>query len=146
MMRISTKGRYALRIMLDLAQQDDAAPVSLHDVAARQRITQKYMESIMSTLLREKLVLSMRGKSGGYRLARPAAEYNVYEILSAAEGSMAPVSCLTQTPPGCELVAQCATFPLWIGLDAVIRDYLSRITLADLIQGKTEGRIYCDNI
>lgn len=146
MMRISTKGRYALRIMLDLARQEGSEPISLHDVAERQHITQKYMESIMSILLREKLVLSVRGKSGGYRLARPASEYSVYEILNAAEGSMAPVSCLMQNPPGCELAAQCDTLPLWVGLNDMIRDYLSRASLADLAQGKTGDSVYCDYI
>lgn len=146
MMRISTKGRYALRIMLDLARQESNAPVSLHDVAERQHITQKYMESIMSILLRAKLVLSVRGKSGGYRLARPASEYCVYEILNAAEGSMAPVACLSQNPPGCELAEQCVTLPLWVGLNAVIRDYLTRTSLADLAQGKPGDSVYCDYI
>ncbi|MCQ2364028.1 MAG: Rrf2 family transcriptional regulator [Akkermansia sp.] len=146
MMRISTKGRYALRIMLDLARQEGCEPVSLHDIAERQHITQKYMESIMSILLRAKLVLSVRGKSGGYRLARAASEYSVYEILNAAEGSMAPVACLTQNPPGCELAAQCATLPLWVGLNTVIRDYLTRTNLADLAQGKPGDSVYCDYI
>lgn len=100
----------------------------------------------MSILLRAKLVLSVRGKSGGYRLARPAAEYCVYEILCAAEGSMAPVACLSQNPPGCELAEQCATLPLWVGLNAVIRDYLTRTSLADLAQGKPGDSVYCDYI
>lgn len=146
MMRISTKGRYALRIMLDLARQAEGEPVALRDVAERQHITPKYMESIMSLLLHEQLVLSVRGKSGGYRLARPASEYSVYEILCAAEGSMAPVACLAQNPPGCELAEQCATLPLWVGLNTVIRDYLTRTSLADLAQGKPGDSVYCDYI
>lgn len=144
MMRISTKGRYALRIMLDLAQREGNGPVSLHDVAERQHITQKYMESIMSILLREQLVQSVRGKSGGYRLTRPATEYSVYEILHAAEGSMAPVSCLTNEPQGCELAEQCITLPLWRGLESVIREYLSRTSLADLAQGKDGSSVCCN--
>ena len=139
MMRISTKGRYALRIMLDLVRHEDGEPVSLRDIAERQNITQKYMESIMSLLLREKLVVSVRGKSGGYRSARPAAEYSVYEILMAAEGSMSPVSCLANEPQGCELAARCETLPLWRGLDAVIRQYLQSITLADLLTPNAEN-------
>lgn len=146
MMRISTKGRYALRIMLDLARQAETEPVALRDVAERQHITPKYMESIMSLLLHEQLVLSVRGKSGGYRLARRASEYSVYEILCAAEGSMAPVACLAQNPPGCELAEQCATLPLWVGLNTMIRDYLTRTSLADLAQGKPGDSVYCDYI
>lgn len=146
MMRISTKGRYALRIMLDLVSHADGDPVSLRDVAERQHITPKYMESIMALLLHEKLVVSVRGKAGGYRLTRPAADYNAYEVLCAAEGDLAPVACLSASAQSCELANQCATLPLWRGLDAVIRDYLSRVTLAELAQGKAENSMYCDYI
>ncbi len=137
MMRISTKGRYAVRIMLDLAQHAAGDPVSLRDVAERQRITPKYMESIMSLLLREGMVVSSRGKAGGYRLARPAEEYTVYDILCAAEGDLAPVACLSQVPQGCELAARCATLPVWRGLDEVIRGYLSGVRLSELAEGDT---------
>lgn len=135
MMRISTKGRYAVRIMLDLAQHAAGDPVSLRDVAERQHITPKYMESIMSLLLREGLVVSARGKAGGYRLAREAGAYTVYDILCAAEGDLAPVACLSQVPQGCELADRCATLPVWRGLDEVIRGYLSGVRLSELAEG-----------
>lgn len=146
MMRISTKGRYALRMMLDVAQHAQGGTVSLRDIAERQQVTTKYMESIMALLLREKLVMSVRGKSGGYRLTREPSAYTVYEILSAAEGDLSPVACLSATPQGCELRRYCATLPLWQGLDNVIRTYLENITLADLIR-KDEGDLtFCDGI
>ncbi len=144
-MKISTKGRYALRIMIDLARHAAAGPVALRAVAQRQNITLKYMESIMALLLREKLVISVRGKSGGYRLARPAEQYKVYEILCAAEGDMAPVQCLASAENTCTLRAACATLPLWTGLQQVVKDYLESFTLADLLG--QEGRLtYCDGI
>lgn len=146
MMRISTKGRYALRIMLDLARYAGEAPVSLRDIADRQHITPKYMESIMSLLLHEHLVRSVRGKSGGYTLERKPEEYTVYEILCAAEGDLAPVQCLTYTPQGCELAEQCITLPLWRGLDEIIQAYLKNIRLSDLIARANGHLSYCDGI
>ena len=95
MMRISTKGRYALRIMLDLAQNGEDSPVALREISERQNITPKYMESIMALLLRDNLVQSLRGKAGGYMLTRKPAEYPLYEILSTAEGGLAPVHSLS---------------------------------------------------
>lgn len=136
MMRISTKGRYAVRIMLDLARHAEDDPVSLRDVAERQCITPKYMESIMSQLLREGMVVSARGKSGGYRLSRAASEYSIYDILLAAEGSMAPVACLAEGAEPCELASRCSTLPVWQGLDNVIRNYLTGVRLSDLVPGE----------
>lgn len=145
MMKISTKGRYALRIMIDLARHSDEGPVALRAVAERQNITLKYMESIMALLLREKLVLSVRGKSGGYRLAKPASQYKVYEILCAAEGDMAPVQCLVGTENTCALRSTCATLPLWTGLHQTVKAYLESYTLDDLLD--QEGQLtYCDGI
>ena len=95
MMRISTKGRYALRIMIDLSHQKSGEPVSLRSIAERQEITLKYMESIMTQLLRAGLVVSVRGKSGGYHLTRQPKEYTVYEILRASEGDLSTVQCLS---------------------------------------------------
>lgn len=145
MMKISTKGRYALRIMIDLARHAAAGPVALRAVAQRQNITLKYMESIMALLLREKLVISVRGKSGGYRLARPAEQYKVYEILCAAEGDLAPVQCLASADNPCTLRESCATLPLWTGLQQVVKDYLESFTLADLL-GHEGELMYCDGI
>lgn len=134
MMRISTKGRYALRIMLDLAQNDDLGPVALREISERQNITPKYMESIMSMLLRDKLVQSLRGKAGGYQLTRKPEEYPIYEILSCAEGGLAPVHCLAMDENECPIRKTCLTIPVWEGLHQVIKDYLSGITLRTLIE------------
>lgn len=146
MMRISTKGRYALRIMLDLAEHASRGPVSLRDVAERQHITPKYMESIMAILLREGLVTSVRGKSGGYRLARSAEQYTAYDILEAAEGDLVPVQCLAQHENTCALRESCATLPVWQGLADVIRDYLQSVTLADMRERSHGSLTYCDGI
>lgn len=145
MMRISTKGRYALRIMLDLAAHDHSGPVSLRAVAERQQITLKYMETIMSLLLRENLVSSSRGKSGGYKLTRPPRDYNVYEILRTAEGDLMPVQCLAQPVNNCPLQNHCSTLPLWEGLGKAIRDYLENITLEQILNKGAELS-FCDGI
>lgn len=138
MMRISTKGRYALRIMLDLAQHTDQGPVALREISERQKITPKYMESIMSLLLRDQLVQSLRGKAGGYKLTKAADKYNLYEILSSAEGGLAPVHCLSMDENECPIRQTCLTIPVWEGLHKAIEDYLSGISLQTLIdQGST---------
>lgn len=138
MMRISTKGRYALRIMLDLAQHTDQGSVALREISERQKITPKYMESIMSLLLRDQLVQSLRGKAGGYKLTKTADKYNLYEILSSAEGGLAPVHCLSMDENDCPIRQTCLTIPVWEGLHKAIEDYLSGISLQTLIdQGST---------
>lgn len=134
MMRISTKGRYALRVMLDLAMQRQDVFIPLKDISSRQKITIRYMEIIMSILLKAGFVISTRGKSGGYRLAREPREYSLYEILTAAEGSLAPIECLTTPANTCALKETCLTLPVWQGLDQLITDYFKNITIDDLIQ------------
>lgn len=137
-MVISTKGRYALRMMLDLAQQDPEAYVSLKSVALRQGISIKYMEAIAAHLNKAGLVLSQRGKEGGYRLARPAAEISVAEVLHSAEGSLAAVACLELDGQGnaaCERAGQCLTLPLWRKLDTMMDDFLSGVTVQDVLDG-----------
>lgn len=144
MMRISTKGRYALRIMLDLAQSSQkGAPVALREVAERQNITIKYMESIISRLLKDKLVSSVRGKAGGYALTRKPEEYNVYEILTAAEGDMLPVPCLNAAKSPCPMKQTCSTVNIWQGLGNVIQQYLESVTLDTLMQQK-DGQDCCN--
>ncbi len=133
-MRISTKGRYALRIMIDLARHAQHEPISLRGIAERQNITSKYMEGIMALLLRHELLISSRGKMGGYRLSRSPEEYTVYEILCAAEGALAPVQCLSVQVNTCPLQDQCSTLPLWKGLELVVKDYLEKVTLADILE------------
>ena len=131
-MKISTKGRYALRLMLDLAVHNTGELVKIKDISARENISEKYLESIVKSLTKADVLEGLRGKGGGYRLTRPAEEYNVYEILKLTEGSMAPVSCLEDTARECERRGMCATLPVWEGLEKVVREYLSGITIQEL--------------
>ena len=132
-MMITTKGRNALKVMIDLAQHNGEGYVSLTDVAERVKESQKYLESTVSQLSQKGLILSARGKTGGYMLARTAEEYTVAEIITAAEGSLAPVSCLDGTNP-CERADSCLSMPLWKELDEVIMNFLNSKTLADLLK------------
>ena len=132
-MRISTKGRYALRLMLDLAEHQGDGCVSLKDVAQRQDISKKYLEQIVPTLSRAGFLLTNRGYQGGYRLARAPEDYTVYEILTIAEGGLAPVACLDGVENLCPRKESCLTLPVWEGLDRTIREYLSSITLQDIL-------------
>ena len=129
-MVISTKGRYALRLMIDLAQHCDEGFISLKTVSQRQDVSLKYMEAIAAALNRANLVNSQRGKEGGYRLS------TVAEVLHSTEGSMAAVSCLDAGENGCERAAQCLTLPMWKKLDAVMDNYLSGVSVQDLLDGK----------
>lgn len=133
-MKISTKGRYALRMMLDLAEHADEW-TTLKEIAERQNISKKYLEQIIPSLTRENYLLSNRGYQGGYRLARSPETYPIGEILRLTEGSLAPVACLAYSPTGCERRGECATLPLWQGLQRVIDEYLDQITLLDLLNG-----------
>ena len=132
-MMVSTKGRYALRVMIDLAEHDDGRFIPLKEIAARQGISEKYLESIISTLSKGGLVEGVRGKGGGYRLTRPPEDYSVGEILRLAEGSLAPVACLDCGSDPCARAGSCRTRPLWERLDALICGYLDQVTLADLL-------------
>ena len=131
-MMISSKGRYALRVMLDMAEQSGGGNIRLKDIAARQNISVKYLESIMTALCKSGLVESALGKDGGYRLRRAPEAYTAGEILRAAEGELAPVSCLDCKPNTCTRTAECRTLPLWEKLYALIENYLDGVTLADL--------------
>ena len=128
---VSTKGRYALRVLVDLAQHPDELQ-PLKDIADRQGISLKYMETIMPSLRKAGFVDGTHGKGGGYRLARPAETYSVGEILRVTEGSTAPVACLDSKNP-CERAAFCPTLPVWKELDSIINDYLDSVKLTDLI-------------
>ena len=132
-MMISTKGRYALHVMIDLAQNSDGNPVSLKDVAARQNISMKYLEMIVAMLNKAGFVESFRGKTGGYKLAKAPSEYTVQSILELTEGTLAPVSCVEG---GCPNSDGCITMPLWLKLDGVIGDFLGKITLDDILNGR----------
>lgn len=135
-MMISTRGRYALRVMIDLAEQQAEGYVPLKEIAARQEISEKYLESILKLLVKGKILTGLRGKGGGYRLNRAPEEYTVTDILELTEESLAPVACLDKSADPCPRAAQCRTLDMWKGLDALVRDYFDHITLADLAGGK----------
>ena len=137
-MRISTKGRYALRLMLDLALNNTGEPISLKDIARRQEISDKYLEQIISVLNKAKYVKSIRGAQGGYILTKRPEEYTVGSILRLTEGSLAPVACLEHEPNQCERVATCKTLKMWEGAYKVITEYFDGITIADLMVDTTD--------
>ena len=128
---ISTRGRYALRVMIDLAEHIDEGYIPLQTIAKRQGISEKYLESILAVLSKAGLLDAVRGKGGGYRLSKPAKEYTAFEVLSLTEGTLAPVTCLERGQQ-CENAVNCRALPLWQGLDQVIAAYLCSYTLADL--------------
>lgn len=137
-MMVSTKGRYALRMLLDMAQHQQEGYVTLKDIAQRQGISKKYLEQIALILGQAGILHGVRGHQGGYRLVGKPAEYTVLEILQAMEGSLAPVACLDQGDNLCSRRHECPTLPLWEGLDAVITNYLRGITLQDVMDGKVQ--------
>lgn len=133
-MKISTKGRYALRVMLDLAINNTGEYIPLKDISERQNITVKYMEQIISLLKKSGFLKSTRGNGGGYRLSKTLRDYTVGDILRAAEGSLAPVACLEDEENQCERSSICATLKFWTGLDKAINDYVDSVTLQDLFE------------
>ena len=132
-MKISTKGRYALRLMTDIAEHDHDGYVSLKDVAARQGISMKYSEQIAGMLAKAGMLHSGRGAQGGYRLAKRPEDYTVGSILRLTEGNLAPVACLEGPENVCQRCGECSTLGFWAGLYAVVNDYIDRYTLADLL-------------
>ena len=141
-MLISTKGRYALRVMIDLAEHQTEGYIPLKEVAQRQDISEKYLESIIKLLVKAGLLSGLRGKGGGYKLTRNPESYTVGSILRLTEDSLAPVSCLEPGASPCAKVAECRTISMWQGLDKVINDYLNNITIADLAKSDTSGDHY----
>lgn len=137
-MKISTKGRYALRLMLDLALHDTGEPIRIKEISIRQDISDKYLEQIVSVLNKAGMVKSIRGPQGGYRLARAPEQYTVGSILRLTEGSLAPVSCLEDEPNECPRQEQCATLLLWQKLNDAISGVVDTITLADLVEWQQE--------
>ena len=132
-MKISTKGRYALRMLLDLAQHQSDGYVALKDIAERQNISKKYLEQIVAIFNRSDILKTNRGYQGGYMLAKSPDKYTVGMILRLTEGSLASVACLDQVPNECVRSAECATLPVWEGLYKVITEYLDGITLQDIL-------------
>ena len=132
-MMISTRGRYALRMMIDLADHQGSGFVSLKDIAQRQEISKKYLEQIIPVLNSANFLKTTRGYQGGYRLAKHPSEYTLGDILRATEGTLAPVSCLEGTENPCDRKSICATLPVWEGLNKVVSEYLDGITLQDVL-------------
>ncbi len=132
-MKLSTKSRYALRVMIDLAQHDGDEFISLNDVAQRQGISKNYLDQIMMLLNRDSFFISARGYKGGYKLAKPLAGYTVGDIVRATEGDTAPVVCLETSHPDCERSSRCIATEVWRGLDDAVNNYLDSVTLQDVM-------------
>lgn len=138
-MKISTKGRYAVRMMLDLAEHGEGRYVALKEIAERQGISKKYLEQIVTILNKSDFLMTNRGFQGGYKLAKSPEKYTVGEILRLTEGSLAPVSCLEHQPNQCTRAAVCPTLFVWKGLGEVINKYLDGITLQDILDKQVES-------
>ncbi|MDL2214113.1 Rrf2 family transcriptional regulator [Clostridia bacterium OttesenSCG-928-O13] len=144
-MKVSTKGRYALRMMVDLAVYDTGGYISLRDIAERQDVSMKYMEQIVSMLTKSGFLYSVRGPQGGYKLVKQPCEYSVGDILRVTEGNLAPVSCLAREVNTCSRAANCTTLSFWEGLSRVIGDYVDKVSLADLVaQSSTNSQLLED--
>ncbi len=141
-MLISTKGRYALRVLTDMAEHQSDGYVPLKEIAQRQEISEKYLESIVKSLVKDGILIGLRGKGGGYRLSRSPDQLTVGNILRLTEGSLSPVSCLEAGAAPCTRVADCRALPLWQGLDKVIYEYLEGFTIADLMRMDEPGNDY----
>ena len=138
-MLISTKGRYALRVMIDLAEHQTDGYIPLKEVAQRQNISEKYLETIIKLLVKANILNGVRGKGGGYRLTKPPQQCTVGMILRLTEDSLAPVSCLEPGASVCSKAAECRTIRMWQGLDKVINEYLDGVTIADLMKQSALG-------
>ncbi|MBQ7767777.1 MAG: RrF2 family transcriptional regulator [Oscillospiraceae bacterium] len=136
-MMISSRGRYCLRVMIDLAEHQGEGYIPMRDVAERQVISLKYMEKILPVLVKNNIVEGLQGKSGGYRLTRKPEEYTLGEILRLTEGSLAPVACLECGAAPCDRAGECRTLPVWTELDRRINEYLDSVTVANLLKSVT---------
>ena len=141
-MMISTKGRYALRILIDIAENQGDAYVPLKESADRQEISEKYLESIVNTLVRSGFVEGLRGKGGGYRLTRLPEQIVVYDVLTAMEGTLVPVACLEEGSRICPRMSVCQTLPMWSGLSDLVTEYLRRFTVRDLMKQNPDSYDY----
>ena len=137
-MKVSTKGRYALRMLIDLAEHQNEGFIALKDIAKRQDISKKYLEQIVPLLNKSGFLQANRGFQGGYRLAKTPDKYTVGDILRVTEGSLAPVACMEQGADPCMRAADCPTLPIWKGLSKVINEYLDSITLENLLDQQRE--------
>lgn len=134
-MMISSRGRYALRVLIDLAEHDDGAYIPMKEVANRQDVSLKYLEKILPLLVSAKLVEGLHGKGGGYRLTKSPKDYKVSEVLILTEGDLAPVACMECNAEKCERADHCRTLPMWTELNRRIMEYLDSVSIADLMIG-----------
>lgn len=145
-MSFSTKGRYALRLVLDIAENSNGDFVSLQEISGRQDFSQKYLQSIVPALVGGRILKSKKGKSGGYALARKPEEISVYDIISLAEGNISPVACLSEKDEPCEKACSCLARPVWTGLGDTMESYLKKISVKDIlektIQEKKNERLF----
>ncbi len=141
-MKISTKGRYAIRVILDLSEHNTGEYTPLDDIARRQEISEKYLESIVSMLVKNELLTALRGKGGGYKLVKEPGEYTIASILRVTEGSLVPVACLEHHPNRCEGASFCKTLKMWEGFKQLIEDYFENITILDLMDDDGQGADY----
>ena len=139
-MIVSTKGRYAVRVMIDMAEHNSGEYIPLREIAQRQDISRKYLETIMTTLSKAELVESTMGKEGGYRLVKDPADYKIGDILRVTEKNLAPVACLCNNKKKCEKTEGCYTLPFWKGLEDQINSYIDGHTLKDLLEMKDENK------
>ena len=139
-MLISTKGRYALRVMIDLAEHQTEGYIPLKTIAQRQVISEKYLEGIIKLLVKAQLLNGVRGKGGGYRLTKVPEQYTAGEILRLTEDSLAPVACLDGGANSCPRAGKCQTLPMWEKLDDLINGYLDSVSLADLLHTSPENK------
>ena len=133
-MKVSSKGRYALRLMIDLASRTPGSWITLKEIAENQEISLKYLEHIVNKLYKAGLLASLRGPHGGYHLTRSAEEYTVGEVLRAVEGELSPVPCLEWEEQGCERRDECKSFGFWLGLYQCVNDYVDSVKLCDLLE------------
>jgi Rrf2 family protein len=133
-MMISTRGRYALRVIIDLAENADTGLIPMHEVAKRQGISLKYLERILPELVSGQLVEGVHGKGGGYRLTKKPEDISVAEVLKLTEGDIAPVACLEENAPACDRIDDCRTLPVWKGLNDRINEYLESVKITDLMK------------
>lgn len=135
-MFVSTRGRYALRVMIDLAEHPQEGYIPLKDITDRQEVSEKYLESIIVVLSKAGFVSGVRGKGGGYRLARKPSEYTVGSILRVLDETLAPVTCLAQAENDCPRKTFCKTLPMWLKFNKVVNDFFDNISLEDLVEGR----------
>jgi len=140
-MKISTKGRYSLRMLLDLAEHKNEGFISLKDISERQDISKKYLEQLVTLLNRPDILRTNRGNKGGYMLAKEPEEYTVGQILRITEGGLSPVSCMGDDPNRCKRREFCITLPVWQGLDKIINKYLDSITLQDILDNLKDADV-----